>query len=65
MMKVKANKDMCAGHACCNVKCPEVFGLDEFGYIELLMEDVPDHLKEKVRAGALHCPENVIQVIDI
>ena len=62
-MKVSVNLDLCVGHARCQDKCPEVYGTDTaLGKCQILLPDVPDHLKEGARLGALNCPEGAITV---
>lgn len=63
-MITRVNPQLCQGHKVCNVACPEVFKLDEFGYayVEAGMESPPEHLWEQVRDAAKQCPEDAIVI---
>ena len=64
-MITRVNPQLCAGHKVCNVVCPEVFELDEFGYafVKEGMESPPEELWDKVREAARECPEDAIVVV--
>jgi ferredoxin len=59
-MNVSADVTRCQGHARCNAICPEVFDLDEDGFVVLLTSPVPDELADAVRDAERNCPERAI-----
>jgi len=61
-MKVAVDADLCQGHARCWDICPEVFGLDDEGYAQVAVADVPPELEAKVRQAANNCPERAITI---
>jgi ferredoxin len=62
-MKVKVHRDLCTGHGLCAVKCPEVYLLDDNGYIDADGElAIPAELEAKARRGAVACPEGALIV---
>jgi ferredoxin len=61
-MKVLINDDNCRGHGICAAECPAVFGINDDGYGEVLVDEVPDELTTEVRLVASHCPERAITV---
>jgi ferredoxin len=63
-MKVSVKPDTCAGHCRCQSVCPEVFSADDFGYVELLMSDVPPYLQAAAREAAGSCPEGALVIDD-
>lgn len=64
-MKVSVNLELCVGHARCQDKCPEVYGTDaELGQCVIRLPDVPPHLQEAARFGALNCPEGAITITE-
>ena len=65
-MITRVNPQLCAGHKVCNIVCPEVFKIDEFGYAYVAegMESPPEELWEKVREADRQCPEAAIVVED-
>ena len=61
-MKVIARKDACAGHARCHAVAPEVFDLDDVGYISFTEKEVPPELEAQARRGVRACPERVLSI---
>jgi ferredoxin len=59
-MKVTVDHDRCEGHGKCQAAAPEVFQLrdDDLSYV--LMEDVPEALKEKVERAIRLCPRQAV-----
>ena len=37
-MKVRVDPDLCVGHGRCYVLAPDVFGADDYGHCEILVE---------------------------
>lgn len=67
MMKVIVDKSLCQGHSVCLGEAPEVFDVledDEGGYpmVEVLLENPPEELYDKVRTAAKYCPNGVITI---
>lgn len=62
MPKIVTDTSRCQGHARCNALCPDVFDLDEDGFVVLLTSSVGDNLADAVRAAELNCPEGAISV---
>lgn len=61
-MKIRINKPKCAGHARCAAVSPELFLLDDEGYIAVTEIDVPPGMEELARRGARACPERIIVI---
>jgi len=59
-MKILVDRSICAGHALCAAKAPDVYQLDEEGYCSSNGATVPRHLHDQARLGARHCPEAAI-----
>lgn len=62
-MKVVARKDACAGHARCAAIAPEIYELDDVGYIGFIEKEVPPGLEQLAIRGARSCPERVLRVL--
>lgn len=67
IMKVIVDKSLCQGHSVCLGEAPEVFNVledDEGGYpmVEVLLENPPEELHDKVRTAAKYCPNGVITI---
>lgn len=63
-MKVKVEAERCQGHARCAMICPEVFDLDEEGFVVLLAEEIDDPVVAgRVRDAVANCPERAIDTV--
>lgn len=61
-MKVTVTK-MCMGDRNCNDLCPEVFGYNEDELkTNILVDEIPEHLKDKVRQAAAECGAEAIEI---
>jgi ferredoxin len=59
-MKVTITK-MCMGDRNCNDLCPEIFEYDEDQLKSTIkMDEIPEHLKDKVRQAAAECGAEAI-----
>jgi ferredoxin len=61
-MKIRINKAGCVGNARCAAIAPELFPLDEEGYIAVSEIDVPSGQEALARRAARACPERIIVV---
>ena len=61
-MKVIVDREKCSGHARCNAIGPDIYELDDDGYIALSQCEVPAHLEQQAIDGADSCPEGAIRV---
>jgi ferredoxin len=59
-MNVSADPARCQGHARCNAICPEVFDLDQDGFVVVLNPSPGDELAVAVNDAAANCPEQAI-----
>ena len=61
-MKVEISK-MCMGDRNCNDLCPEIFEYDEDQLKSTIkVDEIPDHLKDKVRRAATECGAEAITI---
>ena len=60
-MRVSINKDLCIGCGACEATCPEVFKLVE-EVSTVLMNSIPDNLKDLVLDAEAGCPVEAIEV---
>ena len=61
-MRAIVDTAKCVGHARCNATAPEVYELDDDGYVVPPRGDVPAALENQARAGADACPERALTV---
>jgi len=63
-MKIRIDKSACVGNARCAAISPELFPLDDGGYIAVQEVEVPPGMEALARRGARSCPERVITIIE-
>jgi ferredoxin len=62
-MKVRIDYELCMGDKNCNKVCPEVFQYEEDQLISrVLVDEVPEHLQDKVRQAARECAPEAIKI---
>jgi ferredoxin len=55
-MRVDVDRARCEGHGMCEDAAPEIFHLDDDGELEILLEEIPEHLQRKAEAAVRVCP---------
>jgi ferredoxin len=62
-VKVTVDRSLCVGHARCFAASPDVFDIDDLGYVVINeTNDVPTQLEGAARDGAAACPERAIAI---
>ncbi|QDZ16604.1 ferredoxin [Humibacter ginsenosidimutans] len=63
-MQIDINLSKCEGHGLCEQLAPQVFGLDDEGYVFLKVDQpIPAELEEAAAAGARVCPVAALRVL--
>jgi ferredoxin len=63
-MKIRIDKPRCVGHARCAAIAPDVYELDDDGYIAAAQIEVPPEQEAIARRGARACPERIITIVE-
>ena len=61
-MRATVDTTKCVGHARCNAIAPDVYELDDDGYVVPPGGDVPAAFENQARAGVDACPERALTV---
>lgn len=61
-MRVDVNLPVCEGHGLCAQVAPEVYALDDEGYVKLLQDPVPEPAHAAAAAGARVCPVTALRI---
>jgi ferredoxin len=59
-MRIRIDRDLCQGHAVCELEAPDVFEVPRKGKAELLDDDPPD--TRELRAALRYCPTQALSV---
>lgn len=63
-MRVNVNLPACEGHGLCTQVAPDVYELDDEGYVRLRQDPVPEALAASAAAGARVCPVTALSLQD-
>lgn len=63
-MKVRIDKKQCVGNARCQTIAPQLYPLDDEGYIDTSGFDVAADAEKAALNGAKSCPERIIFVLE-
>lgn len=61
-MHVKVNLAACEGHGLCQQAAPEVYELDDEGYVHLRNDEIDEALRAAAETGARVCPVAALSV---
>ena len=62
--RLHVERDRCQGHAQCAAAAPELFTLDDLGYLVLTDLELSDEARGAARRGVMACPERAIAIIE-
>jgi ferredoxin len=60
LVQLHVDNSKCQGHARCNAVAPEVFVLDDLGYVATASGEIVPALEATARKGASACPEHAL-----
>ena len=58
---LKVNKDLCIGCGACQAVAPEVFEIEDVGLAGVVVNEIPEDLKEDAIDAKEGCPTNAIE----
>jgi len=61
-MKIIVDYDLCEANAVCMGCCPEVFRVEEDDTLTLLMDEVPEKLRQKLEEAVRLCPRQALRI---
>jgi ferredoxin len=63
-MRIRADLDLCQGHAVCQAEAPKVFTVPKRGQVEIL-DDAPDaDLRPAVANAIRYCPTQALSIAE-
>ncbi|MCW2693502.1 MAG: ferredoxin [Mycobacterium sp.] len=62
-VSVSVDREKCCGYGICAEICPQIYKLDDQGFVYLEGSDVPAELAESAAEGADACPESAIALL--
>jgi ferredoxin len=64
-LKAIADRGACCGYGLCAEICPQVFKLDNNGFVTIAVEIIPADLEAQAREGAAACPQSALAIEEI
>jgi ferredoxin len=61
-MKLVVDRDLCQGHAMCELEAPEVFTVGKSDQVELLTERPDAGHHDAVRLAVKYCPTHALSI---
>ena len=61
-MKVVVDYDLCEANALCMEACPEVFRVEEDDTLTVLLDEIPENLRQQVQDAERLCPRQAIRI---
>ena len=61
-MRVRADLDLCQGHAMCELEAPEVFTVAKRGKVTIRTEHPPAGLRADVDRAVRYCPTRALRL---
>ncbi|MFA5580419.1 MAG: ferredoxin [Paracoccaceae bacterium] len=59
---LRVDRSLCAGHAMCGMRAPEIYELDDEGFCISDGRKVSEDELDRARLGARSCPEGAIKI---
>jgi ferredoxin len=63
-MKITVDRDLCQGHAMCELEAPEVFRVGKSDQVELLVERPDPAYEDGVRLAVKYCPTHALSIVE-
>ena len=61
-MKIVVDYDLCEANAVCMGVCPECFRVEEDDTLTVLLDEIPEDLRQKVQDSERLCPRQAIRI---
>lgn len=61
-MKISIDRDLCQGHAMCELEAPEVFTVGKSDQVNLLTEEPGIDYHDAVRLAVKYCPTHALSI---
>lgn len=59
---VKADLDLCQGHAMCELEAPDYFRVPKRGQVEILDDEPPEAARRQIEQAVWACPTQALSI---
>ena len=61
-MRIVVDRELCQGHAMCELEAPQVFRVPKVGTVDVLAAQPPAEQLEAVRVAVQYCPTHALSI---
>lgn len=61
-MKLTVDRELCQGHAMCELEAPDVFTVGKADQVDILQPQPPAALADAVRNAVTYCPTRALSI---
>ncbi|MFA4083086.1 ferredoxin [Mycobacteroides salmoniphilum] len=62
--RVDVDRDLCQGHAMCELEAPDYFRVPKRGTVEILDHEPPDEARDEVERAVEECPARALFITE-
>jgi ferredoxin len=63
-MRIEVDRDLCQGHAMCEMEAPVIFRVPKKGQVEILDSQPSEAERRNVEAAVRYCPTQALSLVD-
>jgi len=63
-MRIEVDRDLCQGHAMCELEAPAVFSVPRKGKVTVTEPEPPETQRAAVEAAVRYCPTQALKLAD-
>ena len=63
-IKIEVDRDLCQGHAMCELEAPDFFRVPKRGTVEILDAEPPDSARADVERAVESCPTRALSLVE-
>lgn len=63
-MRIEVNRELCQGHAMCELEAPDVFHVPKHATVEILEHAPPEQAHDDVRRAVQYCPTQALSIVE-
>jgi ferredoxin len=63
-VRVSVDRDLCQGHAMCELEAPDYFKVPKRGQVEILKNTAPEEDRAEVERAVWACPTQALSIKD-
>ncbi len=62
--RIQVDRDLCQGHAMCELEAPDYFQVPKRGTVEITDTDPPDDVRTAIESAVESCPTRALSIKD-